>query len=460
MSAIEAASTASTASAAAVDRRPQGRLECDVLVVGGGAAGLAAACTAARQGLDVLLLERYGFCGGAAVAGFSGTVCGLYLAHPGAAGGPQKVVHGFVDQFIAAMQRHQGLTGPVRYGDTYTLVHEPFAWRVAADDLLAEAGVRVLYHAQVIAALVEGGERIDGALINTKQGRFEVRAKLTIDASGDADVFAMAGLATTVGHEGKVQNPTMIFRIAGVDVARFLGAYGPDSILPASVSDELARANDSGDYWLPRHKVFLFPTPRAGELLCNCTRIMEPGGAELHPLVAAELSRAETLGRHQARDYARFFRDQLVGCEQSFLLDTGVQVGVRQSRQIVGVQTLRNSDVVQGSKRADGIARSPWPIELHSGHKPRLSWLYDDTYDIPLGCFVPPQSEGLLAAGRCLSAEHEAMASARVTAQCFSYGHAVGHAAAMAVQDRLGVRDIAPAAVRQRLVADGAVLTG
>ncbi len=442
------------------DQRPLGRLDCDVLVVGGGAAGLAAACTAARQGLDVLLIERYGFCGGAAVAGLSGTVCGLYLARPGAAGKPEKVVHGFVDRFIAAMHRHQGLTEPVRYGDTYTLVHEPLAWRMAADELLAEAGVRVLYHAQVIAVLAEGDERVEGVLANTKQGRFEVRAKMTIDASGDADLFAMTGLATTVGHEGKVQNPTMIFRIAGVDVERFLAHYGPDSILPAEVSKALAAANASGQYWLPRHKVFLFPTPRAGELLCNCTRIMEPGGAELHPLVAAELSRAEVLGRQQARDYARFYRDRLVGCEQSYLLDTGVQVGVRQTRQIVGLQTLSNDDVVKGTKRADGIARSPWPIELHSGDKPRLSWLYDDFYEVPLGCFIPPLGEGLLAAGRCLSAEHEAMASARVTAQCFSYGHAIGHAATMAVRERLGVRQIEAAAVRQRLMADGAVLTG
>jgi FAD dependent oxidoreductase/MatE len=167
---------------------------------------------------------------------------------------------------------------------------------------------------------------------------------------------------------------------------------------------------------------------------------MEPGGAELHPLVAAELSRAEVLGRRQANDYARFFRDHLTGCEASYLLDTGVQVGVRQTRQIVGLATLSNSDVVQGRKRADGIARSPWPIELHSGNKPRLEWLYDDFYEVPLGCFVPPHGEGLLAAGRCLSAEHEAMASARVTAQCFSYGHAIGHAAVIALQDRLAVR--------------------
>ena len=448
----------SDASPAARDLRPMGRLDCDVLVVGGGAAGVAAACTAAGQGLNVLLLERYGFCGGAAVAGLSGTVCGLYLARPGAAGGPQKVVHGFVDRFIATMQRHSGLTAPVRYGDTYTLVHEPLAWRVAADELLAESRVRVLFHAQVIAALVEGGERVDGVLVNTKEGRFEVRAAVTIDASGDADVFAMAGLPTTVGQDGKVQNPTMIFRIAGVDVPRFLQTYGPDSILPASVTQALADAHAGGRYWLPRHKIFLFPTPRAGELLCNCTRIMEPSGAELHPLVAAELSRAEVLGRQQARDYARFFRDQLVGCEASYLLDTGVQVGVRQTRQIVGSQRLTNGDVVSGTKRHDGIARSPWPIELHSGSKPRLSWLYEDWYDIPLGCFVPPSGEGLLAAGRCLSAEHEAMASARVTAQCFSYGHAIGHAAACVVRERLGVRQVDVAAVRAALVREGVAL--
>ena len=444
--------------AEARDRRPRGALECDVLVVGGGAAGLAAACTAAEQGLDTLLVERYGFCGGAAVAGLSGTVCGLYLARPGAAGAPEQVVHGFVDRFISAMDRRDGLTGPVRYGDTWTRVHEPFAWRETADELLEKAGVRTLFHAQVIEVLVDGGERVAGVVINTKQGRFEVRAALTVDASGDADVFAMAGRATTVGDHGKVQNPTMIFRLGGVDVPRFLARYGADSILPAAVMHEIAAANASGEYWLPRQKVFLFRTPRRGELLCNCTRIMEPGGAELHPLVAAELSRAETLGRRQARDYARFFHDHLTGCEAAYLLDTGVQVGVRQSRQIVGVERLRNDDVVGAVKRPDAIARSPWPIELHSGEKPRLSWLYDDFYEIPLGCFVPVEGEGLLAAGRCLSAEHEAMASARVTAQCFSYGHAVGHAAAIAVRDKVGVRDIDVAAVRDALRRDGAAL--
>jgi glycine/D-amino acid oxidase-like deaminating enzyme len=444
----------------ALDRRPVESMETDVLVVGGGAAGLAAACTAARQGLKVTLLERYGFCGGAAVAGLSGTVCGLYLARPGAAGTPEKVVFGFVDEFIEAMERRNGLTAPVRYGDTYTRVHEPLAWRETADELLARHGVQVLFHATVIGVHAEGGERVQGVRANTKQGSIDIRAHITIDASGDADVFAMTGLPTTVGADGKVQNPTMIFRLGQVDVERFLAAYGPDSILPGAVSEAVIEANASGRYKLPRAKVFLFPTPRPGELLCNCTRVIGRDGRELNPLIAADLSEAEIEGRKQVREYERFFRDQLAGCEHAVLLDTGVQVGVRQTRQIVGRETLTNSDVESGRKRADGIVRSPWPIELHSGNKPRLSWLHDDHYDVPFGCFVPARGEALLAAGRCLSAQHEAMASARVTAQCFGYGHAIGHAAALAVRERIGVRDLAAADVRLLLNKDGARLDG
>jgi glycine/D-amino acid oxidase-like deaminating enzyme len=443
-----------------LDRRPTETLQTDVLVVGGGAAGLAAACTAAQQGLKVTLLERYGFCGGAAVAGLSGTVCGLYLARPGAAGQPEKIVFGFADQFIETMNRHHGLTKPVRYGDTYTLVHEPLAWRETGDELLRNHGVQVIFHATVTGVHMEGGERVEGVRAWTKQGCIDIRARITIDASGDADVFAMAGLPTHVGDKGKVQNPTMIFRMANVDVPRFLATYGPDSILPESVSKAIIAAHASGTYTLPRAKAFLFPTPRENELLCNCTRIIGRDGRELHPLVAADLTEAEIEGRLQARQYWQFFRENLAGCENAILNDTGVQVGVRQTRQIEGTALLQNADVESGRKRSDAIARSAWPIELHSGTKPRLSWLYDDYYEIPLGCFVPVRGESLLAAGRCLNATHEAMASARVTAQCFSYGHAMGHAAALAVNEGLAVRKLAAADVRTLLNKDGARLDG
>ncbi len=441
-----------------LDSRPAERVTTDVLVVGGGAAGLAAACTAARQGLKVTLLERYGFCGGAAVAGLSGTICGLYLARPGAAGKPEKIVFGFVDEFISAMNGRGGLTGPVRYGDTYTLVHEPLAWRETGDELLQRHGVQVIYHATVIGVHMEGGERVEGVRAFTKQGAIDIRAQVTIDASGDADVFAMAGLPTNVGADGKVQNPTMIFRMGNVDVERFLATYGSDAIMPESVSKAILAANAAGTYELPRAKAFLFPTPRENELLCNCTRVIGRDGRELNPLVAADLTEAEIEGRRQARQYWAFFRANLAGCESATLNDTGVQVGVRQTRQIAGIDTLQNQDVETGRKRTDAIARSAWPIELHSGSKPRLSWLYENHYDIPLGCFIPRQGESLLATGRCLSAQHEAMASARVTAQCFSYGHAMGHAAALSVKEKIPVRSLRAADVRTLLNKDGAQL--
>jgi hypothetical protein len=442
----------------AKDLRSKIRLDSDVLVVGGGAAGVAAAFTAARQGLRVVLLEKYGFCGGGAVAGLSGTICGMYAATDDAAAPPRKVVSGFLDIFVQEMEARGGLGEPLKYGKTYTRVHDPLIWRETADALLTAAGVQIVYHTAVVSALVEGGEKIEGVMAYTKEGPLEARSKVTIDASGDADVIAMAGLPSFVGQEGKVQNPTMIFRLMGVDTGRFLAAYGNDTIMPEEVSALIREKSAGNEYRLPRAKIWLFPTTRPGELLCNCTRIIGADGRELNTLFAADFTEAEIEGRRQMREYARFFRNHLAGCENSFINDTGVQVGVRQTRQGKGVSLLQNSDILAGAKFKDGIARSPWPIELHAGSKPKVEWLLDDYYEVPYGCFVPERGEGLLFAGRCLSAEHEAVASARVTAQCFSYGHAIGYAAAISAKEGIAPRAIKGEELRTILNRDGAGL--
>jgi glycine/D-amino acid oxidase-like deaminating enzyme len=439
------------------DSRPALSYDTDVLVVGGGAAGVAAAVTAARAGAKVLLLEKYGFCGGAAVAGLSGTICGLYASTEDSARPPEQIVFGFAEQFLALMRQKGGVTDPVRYGKTFTLVHDPLVWREAADHVLREAGVKILFHTIVIDAVVEDG-RVAGVVAWTKQGRASVKARLVIDASGDADVAELAGFETFVGQDGKVQNPTMIFRLMGVDVARFVAHFGADTILGDDVSQMIRNLHNSREYDLPRAKVFLFPTPRPNELLCNCTRVLGADGRELNPLLVEDITEAEIQGRRQVREYARFFKDRLVGCEDSFVNDTGVQVGVRQTRQIAGVDRLGNDDVVNGRKAKDSIARSAWPIELHSGEKPRLVWLLDDYYDVPFGCFLPRTGEGFLVAGRCLSAEHEAMASARVTAQCFSYGQAAGLAAAMSLQSGTSPRELPVSDLRDALRRDGAAI--
>jgi hypothetical protein len=440
------------------DARPSTVVTCDVLVVGGGAAGVAAAATAGRQGLRVILIERYGFCGGGAVAGLSGTVCGLYLATERAGAQPDPVVFGFAAEFCDALQARGGLGQPIRYGKTWTRVHDPLMWRETADAILAAAGVHIIYHATAIGVLLDGQERIEGARIWTKQGPLAVLATQTIDASGDADLVAMAGLENFVGDNGRVQNPTMIFRLMGVDVPRFLRAHGEDTIMGDAVSMQIRASQATGEE-LPRSKIWLFPTPRRGELLCNCTRISGNDGRELNALLRDDFTEAEINGRRQVRAYERFFRSHLVGCENAFVNDTGVQVGVRQTRQVTGVAVLTNMDVLKARKFADGIARSPWPIELHSGEKPKLQWIFDDFYEVPYACFVPHKGDGLLVAGRCLSAQHEAVASARVTAQCFSYGHAIGHAAAFCVRDGIEPRQIDPQSIRHALNNDNAHLT-
>jgi hypothetical protein len=431
----------------------------DVLVVGGGAAGVSAAVTAARPGLSVCRVERYGFCGGGAVAGLSGTVCGLYEASDDIDAAPKQVVHGFVEEFIFQLERHDGLGGPIRYGKTFTRVHDPLVWRDVADRLLVASGVETLFHTTVTGVLLDG-QRVLGVDAYNKEGTLRLRAPITIDASGDADIVAMAGLPSFIGADGQVQNPTMIFRLLGVDTKRLLARYGDDTIMPVEITDLITAQNLAGNYSLPRTKIWLFPTTRPNELLCNCTRIIGSDGRALNTLYARDFSEAEILGRQQVREYARFFRDWVVGCETSFINDTGVQVGVRQTRQGLGRYVLRNDDVLTGTKFADGIARSPWPIELHSGEKPFVHWLLNDFYEVPYRCFVPAQGDGLLFAGRCLSAEHEAVASARVTAQCFSYGQAVGYAASIAVNEQIPPRAIDGSRIRTGLDKMGARLDG
>ncbi len=431
----------------------------DVCVVGGGAAGVAAAETAARHGKSVLLIERYGFCGGNAVAGLSGTICGLYLSSERNLNRPEQAVFGFTERFRAAMAERGGITPPQRYGRTWTVTHDPLVWREVADGFLTDAKVRLLFHSLVVG-VVMAGDALRGVVVESKAGRGVVGAKRIIDASGDADVVFRAGLGFTLGQDGTVQNPTMIFRLGGVDVARFRAYWGEDTICAPELSELLIRENQAGRYDLPRAKIWLFPTPRKNEILCNATRLIGRGGRMLDTTDPEDLTEAELIGRRQVRAYARFFKAFIPGCEDSFVNDTGVQAGIRQSRSIAGVTRLANRDVTGRRKRADGIARSPWPIELHVGETPKLEWLHDDFYEVPYGALVPERGENLIVAGRCFSAEHEALASARVTAQCFAYGQAAGLAAVTSIDSGLAFRAIEGAALRQALNEDGARLDG
>ena len=262
-----------------------------------------------------------------------------------------------------------------------------------------------------------------------------------------------------MGQDGKVQNPTMLFRLMGVDVARFRAHYGQDTIMGEEVSQMIRNLHNSREYDLPRSKIFLFPTPRPNELLCNCTRIIgRATAASSIQYWSRILPRPRSWAASRcantpisSRIAWSAVRDPLSTIPAS--RSACARPGRSRASPCCAMKTSS-----PGPKRKDAIARSAWPIELHSGEKPQLKWLLDDYYDISYDSFVPVSGEGFLVAGRCLSAEHEAMASARVTAQCFSYGQAIGMAAAMSLRDGTPPRQLPVSDLRDALRKNGAVI--
>ncbi|KAA9156576.1 FAD-dependent oxidoreductase [Amycolatopsis acidicola] len=430
--------------------------EVDVLVVGAGAAGVAAAVVAAEAGKSVLIVEKYGFAGGAAVAGMSGTICGLYQASE-TERAPRQIVTGFTERFRHELSTRGGVTGPQVYGKTWTVAHDPLVWREVADDLLERAGVSVLFHTAVTGVLLDGDAHC-GVVVESNAGRAVILAARTIDASGDAAVVARAGYRYSFGDAGAIQNPTMFFRLGNVDLARFREFYGEDTICPPYVTEEIVRARATGAD-LPREKIWIFATTRPGELMVNATRLAGRDGRMLNVIDPADFTEAEILGRRQVRSYARFLTARIPGCESAFVVDTGVEAGIRQTRTIAGIDRLSNEDVLAARKRADGICRVSWPIELHAGDRPKLTWLLDDYYEVPYGTLVPERGENIIVAGRCLSAEHEALASARVTAQCFEYGHAAAVATLLSLDKSIAYRDLDGVGVRAAMAANGSALS-
>lgn len=410
----------------------------DVVVVGSGPAGVAASVTAAREGASVTVVEKYGFSGGQTVAGLSGTICGLYATHSDSSRAPEIITGGFAREFLERLEELGGVTDPIKYGKTFTRVHDPLMWRIAADQLLTEAKVNIRYHTMVIGVIADD-MNLTGVITSDVGGVTVLRASRFIDATGDASLIALSGMPTEVVPVDERQNPTMMFRLQDVDVDSLYEKMGADSIMPIEISNLITKAREGGAD-LPRTKIFLFPTPRRGQLLVNATRIQGHQGEALDVNSAIDLSTAEIQGRRQVLSYFDFIRESIPGCSNASLLDTGVQVGVRQSRQVAGIKTLTTDDVVNCKKWDTAIARSAWPIERHVGEKPELVWIKDDHYEVPLETLIPRVGEGVIVAGRCLSADSAAMAASRVTAQCFGYGEAAGVTVARSIAANKDIR--------------------
>jgi len=438
----------------------------DVLVVGGGNAGCAAALAAARTGARTLLVERYGFLGGTATAAMVGP---WMTFHSGA----ERIVGGIAQEIVERLIALGGSPGHIPDSSNYVPTITPFdpeIHKALLFDLMRESGVHLLLHALVVDAVRDARGAVRGATFATVAGARTIEARRTIDATADAFVAAAAGVALQQGDErGRVQPASLMFRLSHVDmdaVAAYVRAHPDqlrsslavhertaDTLTAVAGLYELWAAAQSGGIDVPRELVSFFISPYPDEVTVNMTRVVD-----VDPLDPDDLTRAEIAARGQAMRLVAFFRASVPGFANARIAATATQLGVRESRRIVGDYTLTRDDILERRTFEDAIARSAYPIDIHnpSGSGTTTQRLPPDTsYEIPYRCLVPQGVADLLVAGRCISTTHEALASTRLTPTVMTLGQAAGTAAALSLAAGVAPRAVDPRRLRERLIADG-----
>ena len=425
----------------------------DVLVVGGGPAGLAAAVSAARGGARTLLLERYGFLGGMGTAGGVTNFAGLYGKR---AGVMQLLVRGVASELLARIQALGGLNEPQDglQGRIRVRSYDVAAYKCAADGWLLSAGVELLLHAWAAGVVMAGdGQQIQAVLVETKSGRQAVLAKQVIDCSGDADIAHFAGVPNTLGDgAGDMLYPSTMFRIGGVDAARAQAAVGEFKAI-----DTLMEAA-AGRYDFPRRGAILRPQRDPSQWRANVTQLRNDQGRAVDATDARQLSQAEVEGRRQIVEYMRFLRAEVPGFEHADISEIAAQVGVRETRRVHCQHMLSGDDVLQGARFADSIGLNAWPVETHvaGGVEWRFPLDPDNSFNqLPWRMLVPVQVDNLLVAGRCAGMEHLGQSAARASGACFVMGQAAGTGAALRVKGAFSV-----SALQSVLVGAGVDLGG
>jgi hypothetical protein len=427
--------------------------EYDVAVLGGGPAGIAAASAAARRGQSTLLIEGYGFLGGMGTAAGVTNFCGL---HANVYGDIRQVVHGVADDLLAEIQALNGLNEPhVIFGKIAAQAYDNAAFKVAADNVVLRSGAQVLFHARLVGALMNSPGEIRAALIETKSGRFAVLAKIFIDCTGDGDLAAHAGAPFEKGTSARdMMYPSTMFRVNGVDAGVAGAAYN-------GIGHLMNEAEKNGRKF-PRKTPIIRPQKNPSEWRANVTQLANAEGHPVDGTDAAQLSAAELEGRRQIVDFFRFLRESAPGFENSYILEIAPQVGVRETRRIVGEYQLTEDDVLQCASFEDSIGVNGWMIEEHVAGN--ISFRWQDIPNcrgfnhLPYRILLPQRVDNLLVAGRCASMTHLGQAAARVSGGCFVMGQAAGTAAAMAAQSGVRPRDLPTPELQQALEAAGAYL--
>ncbi|HBC86077.1 MAG TPA: hypothetical protein DCZ94_03895 [Lentisphaeria bacterium] len=451
-----------------------------VIVAGAGPAGFGAALSAARSGAETLLLERNTCTGGLAAAGLLGFWGPLDNAarnkcdwerfrldregkeYTGRLKIGQRILGGITEEFISSLEKLGGAYVP-KFGFTETDVETT---KFVMEEMLLAAGVKIIYQAQVVSASCEKGFPV--LTVAMKEGLRRFAAKIVVDATGDGDVAFQLGAEWKQGRDtdGKCQGVTLVFRIGNVktDYIEFL----PDTELSAKVKAAAEKAFNDGEIsFNPKGLGCLSRDPSfKGNFIVNQQHTFDIDGTK-----SEEITKALINGRRQIRELVSFYRKHAPGCEDCYLIDSGFQLGVRETRRIIGDYVITGEDVTHARKFEDGICRNANFLDMHMPNngkkkadpKKKRIWYEEakgvqagDWQDLPYRALLPKGLENIIVAGRCISGTHEAMSSYRLMPTCTGMGEAAGTAAALALKRKLAPRKINVAELQKILRKNGA----
>ena len=414
----------------------------DLAVIGGGFAGTCAALAAAREGAKVIIVEKGNSLGGAAV----NSLVNPFMPSTTRIGGVKTELSAGLFKTICDELTKVSAIGPSTEGESFLEEELKFL----LNNMVCDAGIDLLYHAYIFK-VQRSGEKIESVVLATRAGELTLEADYFIDATGDAQVAFLAGCPTTLGREPDhlCQPMTLCFRLGNVDKEAF---YKSKQNLAKAHKEALER----GELTNPRHNILVFPTQIPNVLHFNTTRVIK-----LNPTDPVEVTKAEIIARKQVYEIYNFMKRHADGLENSFLMMTAAEIGVRESRMIVGDFILTEEHCRAFTKFEDSIAACNYDIDIHSPDGGGTSHYYfpiGEYYTIPYRALLPKNAENMLVAGRCLSSDHGAQASYRIMPTVCCIGEAAGAAAALAIKNKTAVKDIDVKHLQNILKENGAFL--
>lgn len=452
--------------------------EFDVVVLGAGPGGLAAALAAARNGAKVLLAEKNGFLGGNMAIGLP--LLG-FLDKDG-----KKVIGGIADEFMKEMAAYKTAYGNAASDHKVCPMHNSVTlydhelFKIVALHKVMEAGIEVLFHTDVEAVNVENAQ-LKEITLRGKGWKIYVKAKAFIDASGDGDMAYLTGASYEKGQKdtGVLQPPTMMFTLAGVDIDRTIDylAANPDQMERSKTIDcasgydaDFFRSDPNfvmvamrklfselraqGKMPVNRENIIVINSLLPGQVHMNCTRHLGTDGSDVFSVTKAEIE-----GYLQIEQFVETLHQYVPGFENCYISHIFPALGIRESRRFSGIRQLTEEDVVNGVFNDETIGIGSYCVDIHAGDGLSTIFTKIPAYGIPYGITVSDEIEGLMFAGRCASMDAVAMSSARVMPICMAIGEAAGVGAALAVKEGISPRNVDVAQVRQILLDSGAILS-